>query len=120
MLSIQDGEALSRALNSSISIDLNRLLRLRRGQLNGDIADQARFVIVQPLDTILDVEHALGFSLDGEYGHGPEWAQNHGSLIELCWIFTDDGFAHVLIVPDADGIDSELLNLSRKYASETA
>lgn len=120
MLSISDGETLSRALTSTIDASTKSLLRLRSDQFGGDITDHARFVIVQPPDTLTDVEQELGFSIDEEHGHGPEWAESHGSIVELCWIFTDDGFAHVLIVPEAEDIDPALLELCRSYVSEQA
>jgi hypothetical protein len=131
MLTIRDGEALTRALRSDIDHRLKELLRRRATQLGGDIADQAHFAIVQPSDTPDDLERAIGFSVfrnpaDGsrlgepDFSPGWEWIEDHGFAFELCYIMDDSGFGHVAIVPKADGIAAELLNLCRTYAPERA
>lgn len=131
MLSIQDGEALSRALRSDIDHHLKRLLRLRSQQLGGDISDHAHFAIVQPGDTPTDLERAIGFSVfrnpaDGsrigepDFTPGWEWLEDHGFAWELCYIFTDDGLAHVVFVPRDEAIDADLRALCTQFASEHA
>lgn len=131
MLSIRDGEALSCALRSDIDRHIKRLLRLRSQQLGGDIADQAHFAIVQSGDTPADLERAIGFSVsrnpaDGtrfgqpEFTPGWEWIEDHGFAWEMCFIFTDDGFAHVVIVPKDEGVDPWLRSLCDTYSAEHA
>lgn len=131
MLSITDGEALSRALNSPIDCRLKQLLTLRRDQLGGDINDMAHFAIVQPADTAADLEQTISFSIfqnpaDGscqgepDFSPGWEWIQDHGFAYELCFIMDDSGFGHVVIIPKQQGVDPELLNLCQQYASATA
>ena len=113
MLSISDGEALTRALSSTIDDRLKRLLQLRRDQLGGDITEQAHFAIVQPIDTATDLQQIIGFSVlenpaDGtcvgepDFYPGWEWIEDHGFAYELCFIMDDSGFAHVVIVPRKD------------------
>jgi hypothetical protein len=62
MLTIDSAADMERALASPIAADLRRLLTLRRRQAAGQLADTARFVIVQPGDRAAGVEAALGFS----------------------------------------------------------
>jgi hypothetical protein len=133
MLSITDGEALARALRSDIDHRIKELLRVRSGQLTkdapgDDLADLARFAVVQTGDTPADLERAIGFDVfvnpaDGSRpgdpnwaGPGWEWCQDHGWGFELCFIMDDSGFGHVVIVPKQQGIDTSLLNLCRAHA----
>jgi hypothetical protein len=130
MLSITNGEALKRALNSAVDDRLKALLRLRRDQLGGDITDQAYVAIVQPADTAADLQRTIGFSVfenpvdgshfgDPDWSPGWEWIEDHGFAYELCFIMDDSGFGHVVIIPKQQGVDSELLNLCQQYASAT-
>ena len=120
MLSITDGEALKRALDSPINNRLKKLLALRRHQLGGDIADQAHFAIVQPGDTLADLERTAGFPAFSDAYFSPEWVQDHGFAYECVHVLTDDGFAHVAIIPRQSDIDSELLQFCQTYVSEHA
>jgi hypothetical protein len=131
MLSIADGEALTRALTSTLDDRIKRLLELRRDQLGGDITDQAHFAIVQPADTAADLERTIGFSIfrnpadgsrsgDPDFTPGWEWIEDHGFAYELCFIMDDSGFGHVVIVPKADAIDRSIIDLCATYASEHA
>jgi hypothetical protein len=131
MLSIRDGEALSRALTSSIDDRTKRLLELRRDQLGGNITDQVHFAIVQQGDTAADLERTIGFSIfqspaDGswlgepDWTPGWEWIEDHGFAYELCFIFDDSGFVHVVIVPKTQGIDRRVIELCATYAVEHA
>lgn len=98
--------------------DIATLLRLRRDQLIdcGDLTEIGTFVIVEPGDALADIELALGFPITMEGSPTWEWVMRHGSIFEAPIILTDDGFGHVLIVPDADGIDPNLLALCRANA----
>ncbi|HZG45443.1 MAG TPA: hypothetical protein VEZ41_04140 [Allosphingosinicella sp.] len=131
MLSVTDGGSLARALSSSINNHLKNLLTTRFEQLGCDIKGQARFIVAQPADPLPVVHQALGFSplrnpIDGsrfgdpEFTPAWEWMEDHGFCFELTFIFDDSGFAHVLIVEKAEGVDTELLTLCRTYASEHA
>lgn len=131
MLSIRDGEALTRVLRSDIDHRIKGLLRLRYRQLGGDIADQAHFAIVQPADTAIDLERTVDFSIFqnpadgswlGEPGWTPgwEWIEDHGFAYELCFIMDDSGFGRVIVIPKIDGVDRSLIDLCATYASEQA
>lgn len=100
-------------LTGPIRPDLKALLQSRRDQLMeyGDLAELGDFIIVQPGDTIdwpLVIDGLPTF----------EWVQRHGSIFEMPIVLSDSGVGHVLIVPDAEGIDPALLNLCRTYADQ--
>ena len=128
MLSIRDGEALAHALRSDINFHTKRLLRKRCQQL-GDIANQVHIAIVQPGDTAVDLERALGFSVfrnpaDGswfgepDWSPGWEWVEDHGSCFEAVFIMDDGGFGHVVIFEKAEGADTDLMALWEACASD--
>lgn len=123
MLTITDGVSLSRALTTSIDPRLKQLLTDRIQQLDvEDLSTAARFIIVQPGDTLDDLEKELGFLIAGDHERGfdPEWVADHGTFYEAVWILTDDGFAHVVLVPREPGISPDLLDFCATYASEQA
>jgi hypothetical protein len=45
-----------------------------------------------------------------------EYLKNHGSFCEVVFIFTDDGFAVLLIVLKEEGIDDRILELCNEFA----
>jgi hypothetical protein len=121
MLTITDGGSLTRALRMPIDLRLKRLLIERRDQLGGDITDIARFIVFQPGDSVEALEQELGWPVFqtpegyrfGEPGYYPswEWLADHGHCFELVFILTDDGFAHVVLIENSQGVDPELLKL---------
>lgn len=127
MLSVTDGVSLSRALNSTIQLRLKHLLVQRCNELGGDIADRARFIVMEAHDRADDLERELGLSVlsnfidrtrFGDPGFSPcfEWLVDHGFAYEFPFILTDDGFAHVVIIEKAAGIDPNLKALCEAYA----
>jgi hypothetical protein len=128
MLTITDGGSLARALKLPIDTRLKRLLSQRRDQLGGDIKDLARFIIVQPGDVMTALEQELGWSVlmtpegyrfgDPDFYPGWEWLADHGHCFEMVFIMTDDGFAHVVLVVKAQGVDAELLKLCQTYITD--
>jgi hypothetical protein len=135
MLIIDSSAAMARALDQPIAPPLWQLLSTRRDQLADydlDLSELARFVIVDPGDTMPALEAALGYPIAvnpvdgsrlGSAGFTPSWEsiERHPSgWTEIVFILSDDGFGHVILVPDTDGIDAELVDLCRRYASEAA
>ncbi len=128
MLTI-DGGTHARALSLPLDPRLKRLLIERRDQLGGDITDRARFVIVQPGDNPNALEAELSFSVfqkpgdgtrfgDPDFTPGWEWLADHGHCFELVFILTDDGFAHAVLIQNAQGVDPELLRLCELYVTD--
>ncbi len=119
MLTVTDGGSLLRALSTSIDPPMKRLLVERRDQLGGDIKDLARFLIAEPLGGLDALETELGFPVRGdlEGRFGCEWVADHGTFYEAVWILTDDGYAHVALIPKQD-IDPGLLHLCELYVTD--
>lgn len=118
--------------DASLDPDLRRLLAVRARQLEDDteagveLGDLAHFHAVEPGDAIAAVNAALGFPVDanlvdgvrfGEPDFVPsfEWIEHHGGWFEGAFVLSDDGFGHVLLVPDRPGIDARLLALCRDH-----
>lgn len=120
MLTITDRGSLTRALSRSLEPELKQLLIDRRDQLGGDITELARFMVVRNGDSLESIENELGFPglSDPEGSFGCEWVADHGHSYEAVWILTDDGFAHVVIVPKQRGVDPDLLNLCQLYVTD--
>ena len=122
MLTITGGGSLARALRMPLDLRLKRLLIERRDQLGGEIVDQVRFIVAQPGDSMEAFEEELGFFglSDPEGSFGCEWVADHGAFYEAVWILTDDGYAHVLLVPKQAGIDPKVLQLCAESVTEKA
>ena len=119
MLTITDGGTLTRALRMPIDPRLKRLLIERRDQLGGDIAGQARFVLMQFNDSLCALERELGFPVlgDPEGSFGCEWVEDYGTFYEAVWILTDDGFAHVTFITK-QGVDPDLLKFCETHITD--
>ena len=118
MLSITDSVTLALALSSALNPQLKHLIARRSDQLGGNVTDHARFIIIQPCDTLEDLEGELGFPVAREPCF--EWVHDHGFAYECVAILTDDGFAHVALIEKVDGIDPELKALCEAYAEVSA
>jgi hypothetical protein len=110
MLKIDDLQALNQALASDVSDEVAAVLTLRR-----DLIDLATFVIVDPENSLAEVEAVIGFPIQGDYPPW-EWVLDHGGAFEAPVITSDDGSGIVLIVPYRNGVDPALF----KVLSSTA
>lgn len=92
------------------------------------VLNATHLLIVQPGDTEEAIAKEIGFSplvnpLDGErYGSTaftPYWEdlQDRGGWFELTLAVGNSGFAFVLFIQDADGVQPQLLSLCRTYAA---
>lgn len=117
---IRTWEDMATYLDSPIASDLKALLQTRRHQLMeyGDLSELGEFVIIQSRDTMASIEDATGWPIMIDDTPTFEWAERHGSWIELPFVRSDAGTGHVLIVPDAEGTDPDLLELCRAYADQ--
>ncbi|WP_150294600.1 hypothetical protein [Sphingobium estronivorans] len=89
----------------------------------GEYSDLATFIIVEPGDRPEDIQPDPTINLvDGlAFGHPdyvPSWesCERHDDAWELCFILSDDGFGHIILIPDREGIDPRLLALCREHA----
>lgn len=127
MLTIHDGEALPRALDPS----LRELITLRVSQLrrnyDGPLKEIVCFYVVEAGDDQEQMAQALGFNpltnlVDGTTFGDPdftpsfEWMKCWGSWFELVFLLTDDGFGHILFVPNDPGTEFDLHSMCLAYA----
>ena len=130
MLTVHDWASLSHALRTPIDLRLKRLLIERRDQLgiDDDLSTIARFVIVQPGDSLAALESELGFSVflnpvdesqfgEPEFSPGWEWIADHGHCFEMVFIFDDSGFAHVVLIQNSPMQNRRLRAMCLSYAS---
>ena len=130
MLSLTNAESMQLVVENYPDPALRSLLSLRMAHImphdGADIADVAHFLVFEPGNRLSQMEANLGFTplqniVDGSFYGEPdftpswEWCQDHGDWFELVFIFTDDGFAHVLFVPDDEGVDADLLAMCREH-----
>jgi hypothetical protein len=86
------------------------------------------FILVEPGDTSEHIELATGYALlkslfngtvygDTDFSPDFEYLENHGGFYEAVYIFTDGGFAVILIVPKEVGIDGRILAVCAEFAT---
>lgn len=83
--------------------------------LRADLFDLATFIVIDAGDRKDDIEFAAGFPIDPDY---PPWEYvlDHRGVYEAPIITSDSGACTVLVVPDEQGVDPELLSLLRGQA----
>lgn len=137
MLSLTTRAAVEAVINdATLDPALRTLLALRARQLEDDtdpdveLGNLAHFHAVGPGDVMDDVKGSLGFPVDinlvdgcrfGDPEFVPcwEWIEHHGGWFELAFVLSDDGFGHILLVPDRPTTDPRLLAVCREYAPAT-
>ena len=86
------------------------------------------FILVEPGDTSDRIESATGYSLlkslfnntvygDLDFSPDFEYLEDHSGFFEAVFIFTDGGFAVVMIVPKEESIDAGILSLCNEFAT---
>ena len=108
-------------------------LRIRElSEFSEDVfADLVFFVVVEPGDSIGDVDSALGFPIlnnrfdgtrFGDPGFTPSWEvlEEFAGFYELVYVLGDDGHGVTVLVAKADGVSAELLAMCREYAPSKA
>lgn len=90
--------------------------------------DLGLFVLVEPGDTVADIEQASGAWIttglfgDTRYGDPDfapcfEFLERHmGHCFELVEIMNDAGYGVIVIIPEVDGIDEELMRFCYQYS----
>lgn len=73
-----------------------------------DLSSLVNILVVQPRDTLADVDAALGFAVEDR---GVDAIESHPAWYELTYVLSDDGFGLVLYVPKRPDIDPRLLDL---------
>ncbi|EXS68113.1 hypothetical protein [Sphingobium sp. Ant17] len=127
---IRTWAALAVLLDTHTDPALKRLLALRRDQLLelGELSDLGSIYLIEPGDSLASIETSIGFPVasnpidglrypDPSFTPAWEWIENHGTLWEAPFVLCDDGSGFILIVPDEPGIDPQLLELIRTFAT---
>lgn len=108
---------------------LQRLAEMSDGE-DYDADLHGPIVIVEPGDTVEQLEQALGCSIlqdpwegtrFGNDGFKPtfEVLSEHAAFYELVIVPGDGDFGIVVFIPKQDGISSELLHFCKAYATST-
>lgn len=123
MISMTDDASIASALQQNYHPDLLDLIRRRRAILGDDLpfSEMAHFVIVEPGDTIDAIEAVIRWPIrpDPDFGIPQwEWVLVHE---RVCWetvfVLSDDGYAVVLFVQAADGMDPELIGMLKAFCT---
>lgn len=131
MLSFHDAAAIAAAPTStSIDANLKQLLADRVHDWTAtNLLGHTHLLIVRPGDTEADIVQEVAFSplvnpIDGRRfgskGFEPpfDWLEAHEGWFELIVTVGNSGFAFVLFIQDAEGVDAEVLDLCRTYAGQ--
>jgi hypothetical protein len=108
MIILRDPQQLSQVAQP----DIQAFLRQRFRDL-GDSDEHGFFILVEPNDNMAALEAETGYSfLNADF----EYDADHGRFFEMTFIITDNGFGLIVIIPNAENIDSRLLELCAEYA----
>lgn len=82
-----------------------------------DLAELVNIFVIEPGDTLNDIDAELGFSL---LERPIDVVESRHGWYELTIILSDGGFGVVLYVPKADGTDTQLLALCQAHVQESS
>ena len=127
MIILRDPQQLSQVVQPEIKTFLRQRFQDICEPEPYDPDEHGFFILVEPGDTSEMIELETGYSLlksllsDTVYGDSDftpdfEYLEDQGSFFEAVFIFTDSGFAVIMIVPKQDGIDGRILELCAEYA----
>jgi hypothetical protein len=133
MLTIYDNADMARILSGPIDPDLKIILQERLELLaeflsEWDLGDLAHFIIVEPGDsmgaitrelTVCPTKTILGDVCFPDPAFEPSWEHciARDTWFDLTFALSDSGLGHCLLVPDHPGVDPDLLELCRAYAT---
>lgn len=123
MISMTDDASIASALQQPLHPEMIDLIRRRRAILGGDLpfADMAHFVVVEPGDTIDDIEAVISWPIRPDLDTGIpswEWVLAHeGVCYETVFVLSDDGYAVILFVQIAENMDPELTGMLRAFCT---
>jgi len=134
MLSLYDRASIQHALERDLDHRLHKLLSERVNALAspaGDLTELTHFLVIQPGDDEQDIIEEVGFSpltdpIDGNrfpadtFHPWWDWLRDHGGWFEMIVTISNSGFAFVLLIEDAPGVDPYLLALCRSYAGSVS
>jgi hypothetical protein len=127
MLSLYDEATTKAALALPIDRDLRALLTTRIiHYAAAGLAAATHILVIQPGDTESEIEREIGFYpttniidgiCSGSAAFHPfwDWLQDLAGWFEMIVTVGDSGFAYILLIEDADGVDPTLLALCRAH-----
>ena len=127
MIVLRDPQQLTQVVQPEIKTFLRRRFHDICDPEPYDPNEHGFFILVEPGDTSEQIESATGYSLlkslfngsvygDPDFSPDFEYLEDHGGFYEAVYIFTDSGFAVVMIVPREEGIDVRILALCAEFA----
>jgi len=133
MIALRTAVSMRRAAESHADPSLRALLALRIRQLsqghNFDLSEVVEFLIVEPGDAQDVIEAEAGFPIlsnivDGTRFGDPDFSpcfealldHGPGRWFELVYLFTDDGYGSIVLVPDDPGVEFDVHSLCLQYA----
>jgi hypothetical protein len=127
MIIFKDIEAIEQFSQIEIRQHILETISKMTDGVDYDPSVYGQFALVEPGDSIPEIEAATGCQLiydrfngcrygDAEFKTSFEWLVEHPSFYEAVFIFSDDGFGVDLLIPKTSGIDAELLSMCEKYA----
>ena len=127
MIVLRDPQQLTQVVQPEIKAFLRRRFHDICDPEPYDPDEHGFFILVEPGDTSEQIESATGYSLlkslfngtvygDPDFTPDFEYLEDHGRFYEAVFIFTDSGFAVVMIVPKEEGIDVGILELCAEFA----
>ena len=130
MIVLRDPHQITQVIQPEIKAFLRRRFHDICAPEPYDPDEHGFFILVEPGDTSEQIESDTGYSLlkslfnctaygDSDFTPDFEYLEDHGSFCEAVFIFTDSGFAVVMIVPKEDGIDGRILELCAEFATST-
>lgn len=129
MLSLHDEATIQAALALPISSHLRDLLTTRIiHYAAAGLGSLTHIVVIQPGDTAAVIMREIGLypttsPIDGAHfgsmAFHPfwDWLENQGGWFEMIVTVGDTGFAYILLIEDAKGVDPDLLALCNAHAN---
>jgi hypothetical protein len=130
MLSLYDEATTKAALALPIDPDLRALLTTRIVHYAAaGLTSATHILVIQPGDTGSAIEREIGFypttdiingvcSESADFHPFWDWLHDLGGWFEMIVTVGDSGFAYILLIEDADGVDPELRNQCHEHASK--
>jgi hypothetical protein len=129
MLSLDNRTSLEGSLNIPMHPQLHRLLAERvHDAAKSDLLDLTHLLVVQPGDCEHDIVNEISMSpltnpLDGSRFTSPHFmpwwdfmTKHEPDWYEILICCGNSGFAYILLIQDAEGVQTELRELCRTYA----
>ena len=128
MLTLRDPASVDQVHDPSIRAFLSQRFRDLSVEEPYDPDVNGHFVLIEPGEDMATIEAETGCWLVnspfsgarfGDHDYSPcfELLEEHPACFELVFVFNDGDYGIVLVIPKADGINSELLHFCIEFAT---